>query len=981
MDLLISFLLLLLFTYISIQALRSLLTRTTTFQKLPPGPAPLPIIGNLLELGTNPHKSLTKLANIYGPIMTLQLGQVTAIVVSSAETAKAVLSTHDQSLSNRAVPLAMTAQNHHRYSLPFLSVSPRWRDLRKICNNELFSNKVLDGSQDLRRQKLNDLLRDIRQSSVIGEAVDIGKAAFKTTINLLSNTVYSVDLVHSGTAGEFKDTVAGIMEEVGKPNVADYFPVLKKFDPLGIKRRNAVHFGKLLDVFQELVRQRVKLRETTGSTTHNDMLDSLLNISQHNSQEMDPEKIRRLSVASSCKSLLHHSRIQLHVCSEFIPNLGIFYLGIRGKYFIMSSGASSSSASSASSTTKTYSLFNSSTQTAAVKLDRSNYMFWEATVRPLIIGNRLFSHIDGVSVASPSHITVNDAKVPNPDFEEWFVVDNLLLGWLRNSMSMEIGAQLLHYTTAQALWNGARTLTNQIGLTWEELTSTLLTFETKLDQQNHFSTGSLQPTANIAQTEAEPKNSSSDKTPRAPSSSNECIIPFAVIPNGGEGGVKRSLNEVPQALLPVNSTVPSETSASASRGSTALSSPAVLHSDESSSSSFSNAVEASRDTHSTGNHMMGRDSNQAHSPSQESASSESNSGINFGSNLQRSDAAAQSIPPANPHQMVTRSQVGVFKPKLPYVGSLSTTNGGSNLSLIKEPNSKFTIYVDDILVTGSNSRYLADFTQRLNSVFALKDLGPLYYFLGIEVHRDQSGIYLNQSKYAQDVLKRFNMTGCASVTTPMLCFDVSDGMVLKDLFVAGSDTTSSTLEWGMAELLRNPKAMSKAKEEVEEIVGKGKAVEESDISRLPYLQAVVKETFRLHPAVPFLVPRRAETEVEVEGYTIPKGAQVLVNVWAIGRDPKLWENPQEFSPERFLGSEIDVKGRSFELTPFGAGRRICPGYPLALRILYLVLGSLINCYDWKLQGGIKAEDMNMDDKFGITLIKAQHLLAVPSLNN
>ena len=180
----------------------------------------------------------------------------------------------------------------------------------------------------------------------------------------------------------------------------------------------------------------------------------------------------------------------------------------------------------------------------------------------------------------------------------------------------------------------------------------------------------------------------------------------------------------------------------------------------------------------------------------------------------------------------------------------------------------------------------------------------------------------------------------------------------------------------MAELLQNPKAMSKAKAELEETIGKGKPVEETDIAGLPYLQAILKETFRLHPPVPFLLPRKAEEDVEINGYTVPKGAQVLVNVWAVGRDPNTWDRPNFFMPERFLGSDIDVKGRNFELIPFGAGRRLCPGLPLAMRMVQMMLGTLINSFDWKLEGGMKAEEMDMEDKFGITLEKAQPVRAV-----
>lgn len=202
----------------------------------------------------------------------------------------------------------------------------------------------------------------------------------------------------------------------------------------------------------------------------------------------------------------------------------------------------------------------------------------------------------------------------------------------------------------------------------------------------------------------------------------------------------------------------------------------------------------------------------------------------------------------------------------------------------------------------------------------------------------------------------------------------------QDLFAAGTDTTSSTVEWAMAELLRNPETLNKAQREVRETIGKGNPIEEKDLDRLPYLQAVVKETFRLHPPVPFLVPRKSEANVKIYEYTVPKGAQILINVWSIGRDPSIWESPNSFKPERFMGSKVDVKGRNFELIPFGGGRRICPGMPLGLRTVQMMVGTMIHCFDWKLEeDGVSAENMNMnmDDKFGITLRMAHPLRAVP----
>ncbi|XP_068640220.1 cytochrome P450 76T24-like isoform X2 [Aristolochia californica] len=201
--------------------------------------------------------------------------------------------------------------------------------------------------------------------------------------------------------------------------------------------------------------------------------------------------------------------------------------------------------------------------------------------------------------------------------------------------------------------------------------------------------------------------------------------------------------------------------------------------------------------------------------------------------------------------------------------------------------------------------------------------------------------------------------------------------LFADLFVAGSDTSSDTLEWAMAELLRNPEAMARARSELGEIIGKGKQVEESDVCRLPYLQAIVKETLRLHPPAPFLIPHRAECDVEISGYTIPKHTKVIVNVWAIARDSKIWADPTCFKPERFLGSKVDYGGQHFELIPFGAGRRICPGLPLAFRMVHLLLASLLHSFCWTLPDGMGAEDLDMKEKFGITLQKSAPLVAVP----
>ncbi|XXG72035.1 hypothetical protein AAC387_Pa07g1218 [Persea americana] len=145
--------------------------------------------------------------------------------------------------------------------------------------------------------------------------------------------------------------------------------------------------------------------------------------------------------------------------------------------------------------------------------------------------------------------------------------------------------------------------------------------------------------------------------------------------------------------------------------------------------------------------------------------------------------------------------------------------------------------------------------------------------------------------------------------------------MLIDMFIARTDTTSSTVEWGMTKILKSPAIHTKLTTERDLVVGRHRFVEESDIPNLPYLQSTVKELFRLHPAVPLLIPRCNDQDCHISGFHIPKHTVLLVNVWRMGRDPSLWADPMEFRPERFEGSDIDVKGQGFELLPFGAGRR------------------------------------------------------------
>ncbi|KAL4568679.1 hypothetical protein LXL04_024294 [Taraxacum kok-saghyz] len=442
-------------------------------------------------IGDQPQQSLTKLAKIHGPIMFLKLGRISALVISSAAAAKEVLQKQDLAFSTRFVPDGLHAHNHSLNSVVWIPVGHQWRTLRRILTTNIFAGNCLDANQHLRHQKVQELVAYCRKASETNESVDIGRAAFRTSLNLLSNTIFSKDLTDpfEDSGKEFREVVGNIMMEAGKPNLVDYFPVLKKIDPQGIRRRMTRHIGKVLGIFEELIKERLLMKRSQQE----DVLDVCLKISEDNPEEFNREVLKSL-------------------------------------------------------------------------------------------------------------------------------------------------------------------------------------------------------------------------------------------------------------------------------------------------------------------------------------------------------------------------------------------------------------------------------------------------FL--------------------------------------------------DLFVAGTDTTSSTLEWAMTEILCNQHIMEKAKAELEERIGKGAIVEENDLIRIPYLVSIVKETLRMHPPIPFLVPRKFDNEIEISGYTIPEGTQVLVNAWAIGRDETFWEDSLEFKPERFMTTKIDVGGQDFELIPFGAGRRMCPGIPLATRMVPMMLGSLLNNFDWVLDT-FKYRKLDMTERSGITIQKIDPLCVVP----
>ncbi|XP_004252295.1 cytochrome P450 71AU50 [Solanum lycopersicum] len=201
--------------------------------------------------------------------------------------------------------------------------------------------------------------------------------------------------------------------------------------------------------------------------------------------------------------------------------------------------------------------------------------------------------------------------------------------------------------------------------------------------------------------------------------------------------------------------------------------------------------------------------------------------------------------------------------------------------------------------------------------------------------------------------------------------------VLFDMIVAAIDTSATTIDWILTELLRHPHVMKKLQIEIKQVVGLERMVKESDLENLKYLDMVVKEGMRLHSVVP-VTQREAMEDCVIDGFNIRKGSRIMINHYAIQRDPNLWSEPEKFLPERFIGSNIDVRGRDFQLLPFNSGRRSCPAIQLGIIVVRLVVAQLVHCFDWELPNGMQPCDLDLEEHFGIVTSKEKHLMAIPT---
>ncbi|KAK9168672.1 hypothetical protein Syun_000812 [Stephania yunnanensis] len=286
-----------------------------------------------------------------------------------------------------------------------------------------------------------------------------------------------------------------------------------------------------------------------------------------------------------------------------------------------------------------------------------------------------------------------------------------------------------------------------------------------------------------------------------------------------------------------------------------------------------------------------------------------------------------------------------------------------------------------------NEKGMKGLLRQLMEVASVPDLADLYPILGpfdLQRLRRLSSKYVKMiNEYWADIVKEKRASKDHSRNNfldILIQADFTDAQIdalFLDIFGAGSDTNSCTIEWAMSELIKNPDKLLKLEDELANVIGHGREVRDFHLENLPYLHACIKETLRLHPPLPFLLPHKVSETCQMMNYTIPKNSQIVVNAYAIHRDPRVWEDPLSFKPERFLNSSLDYQGNDFHYIPFGGGRRVCPALNMASKINRFLLASLVHNFEWSLPNEMKSNELDMQDAFTPVLVKAVPLSVMP----
>ncbi|KAK2983745.1 hypothetical protein RJ640_024098 [Escallonia rubra] len=995
--------------------------RKSGTNRLPPGPRGWPVFGHMFNLGTMPHRTLAGLKQLYGPVVWLKLGSRGTMVILTTKAAAELFKNHDLSFVDRNIIDTMRSHDYNKSSLALAPYGTCWRMLRRICTVEMFVSKRINETVSIRRKGINDMLLWIEKEASAtkeGHGIHVARFAFLASFNMLGNLMLSRELVdpESKVGSEFFTAMTGLMQWGGHPNITDLFPCLGWLDLQGLRKKADRDMGKALEIAFGFVRERVKERQD-GGDRRKDFLDVLLEF--EGSGKDEPAKLSEKDITTfileiflagsettsstaewALTQLLCNPKIMIKVKNELakvigpkrrfeesdIDNLPYFHAVVKETLrfhppvpFLVPRKAIQD------------------TNFMGYNIPKDTQVF----VNAWAIG-RDPEYWDDPLVFKPERFLGSKTEYKGQHFE--FIpfgagrrmcagvpLAHRMLHLVLGSLLHEFDWELESHVTAETM-----DMSDRLGVTVRKSEPLKAIPKKSLIGVLCVNVFDLHGTVSLNDV------SSSDHTliyiyafligrrRRSGSVSNRLppgprgwpvfghMFNLGTMPHRTLAGLKQQYGPVVWLKLGSRDTMVILTTKAA----------AELFKNHDLSFADRNITDTMR-------------SHDYHNSSLALAP--------YGTfwRVLRRICTVEMFVSKRINETVSIRRKCVNEMLLWIEKQASATKEGHGIHV-----ARFTFLASfNMLGNLMLSRDLVDPESKVGSEFFaamtglmewgghpnIADLFPCLGRLDLQGLRKKTdrdlgkaldialGFVRERVKERQDGGERrkdfldvlLDFEGSGKDGEPAKLSEKNITSFILEMFLAGSETTSSTVEWALTQLLCNPKIMTKVKDELAKVVGPKRRFEESDVDNLPYFQAVVKETLRFYPPLPFLVPRKTIQDTNFMGYNIPKDTQVFVNAWAIGRDPEYWADPLVFKPERFLGSKTEYKGQHFEFIPFGAGRRMCVGIPLAHRMLHLILGSLLHEFDWELESHVTAETMDMTDRLGIAVRKSEPLKAIP----
>ncbi|KAK2983747.1 hypothetical protein RJ640_024100, partial [Escallonia rubra] len=989
--------------------------------RLPPGPPGWPVVGHMFSLGEMPHRTLAGLKEQYGPVVWLKLGSHETMVVLTAAAATELFKHHDVSFAGRTIRETMRSHDYHKGSLALSQYGTHWRVLRRICTLEMLVNRRLNETVSIREKCVKDMLSRIEKESHAAKGkgeIHVTRIVFFTLFNMLGNSMVSRDMVDpdSKEGSEFYNALIALKEWSASPNVSDLFPCLRWLDLQGLRKKMDRDMGELLRIGFDLVKERLEER-LGGGEKRKDFLDVLLDF--EGSGKDEPAKISEKDIAIFILELFQAGGETTSTTIEWAMTELL-----------------RNPESMAVTKAELAKVIGPNRNFQESDIDSLPYL--QAVVKetlrlhppiPFLVPRKAIQDANfmGYHIPKNTQVFVNawaigrdpecweDASAFKPERFLGSKIDykgqnfelipfgagrrmcagiplahrmlHSILGSLLHAFDWELGGDVTCETMdmrdKRGMLNACRLMASKSNFdTGAHIIETPCTKRRKIHRVMGglgifiWSVIILSPFYVLIRRR---RKFGSNRLPPGPPGWPVFghMFNLGTMPHRATAGFIQQYGPILWLKLGSNNTMVIQTAAAAAEF--------FKNHDLSFMDRMIKETMRSHDYDKNSLALAPYGTHWRFLRRMCTVEMFVNKRINETVSIRRKSVNDMVLRIEKESHLMDEGR-GVHVNRFVF---FCLFNMLGNLILSRD-------LVDPDSEEGSDFYTTMVSLKEWSGRFNISDLFPRLKWLDLQglrkkMDRDYGKLLGITTTFVKerlderedgrerrkdflDILLDFEGNG---KDEPAKLSEKCIATFILELFNAGSDTTSTTVEWAMTELLCNPDTMFNVKAELAEVVGPNKKFEESDINDLHYLQAVVKETLRLHPPVPFLIPRKAIHDTRFMGYDIPKGTQVLVNAWAIGRDPECWDEPLSFRPERFLDSKVDYKGQDFELIPFGAGRRICAGFSLAHRMLHYVLGSLLHEFDWELESHVTRETMDMTDRIGVAVRKFEPLKAVP----